>query len=506
MTRSAARPRCALLLALALLAACGGGGTPAPQLVFFFETASPAPDAFFVPLDQVVTLTFNKAVDPATVQANTLTVTAAGTGALNGTTALVPDGTGRSLRWTPSALFAEDTLHTVRILAALRSVDGEPVDGPDAYSFRTIPSGAPPFLPNPNQLRSTTGDLNLGRQSHCATLLADGRVLVTGGFRQESDTTDRAEVFSPNTELFTELNDRMQSERASHTATRLADGRVLICGGLVQPMPGGNLVTTASAELFNPGTNTFSPLPDMTEQRAFHAALLRPDGTVLITGGSRLDGGFLTDFDDAEVFDPGTLSFSPHPMTMIHTRSSHGMVDMGNGKFVLSGGSDTDLRSEWYDVVSDTFESIGQGANEQIRFGPAMAAFTSGDVIVAGGDLVGTVMHIFADSGLVQNTGSGLNRARSFATASRVADDQILVAGGTDFARGGFIEASVDLIVEGGLGGSRTFGTDVRFPHGMSGHTATTLDNGEILFVGGLNVDGTQPNLRDAFIFELTPP
>ncbi len=505
MTRLRTLIACLALVTLA--GACGGGGGPAGgQPPFFLQTATPVPNAIFVPLDQVFTLTFNKAINPASLVDNALTVTAEEAGAVNGTTVPVDDGFGNKLRWTPTVLLDDNTLHTLRIIASLQSVDGEAIGGATSFNFRTTPEAGPTFLPNPNQLRNTTGDLNVGRQDHRATLLTDGRVLITGGFTQNVSVTDRAEVFSTTTELFTELSDRMETPRATHTATRLEDGRVLICGGFITTNANISL-STASAEIFNPGSNTFSPLPDMTRERAGHAALLRPDGKVLITGGGRLDGtGFLTDLDDAEIFDPATNMFTPHPTTMTHTRVFHGMVDMGGGRFVLAGGSDVDLSSEFYDFGTQSFIDIGSGANEQIRFGPAMAAFASGDVIVAGGDLVGTVMHIFRSTGLVQNTGSGLNRARSNATASLIAPDQILVAGGIDYSRGGFLEASVDLIIEGGLGGSRTFGTDVRFPHGMAFHSATPLASGDILYVGGLNVDGTQPNLRDAFIFELAAP
>ena len=43
-----------------------------------------------------------------------------------------------------------------------------------------------------------------------------------------------------------------------------------------------------------------------------------------------------------------------------------------------------------------------------------------------------------------------------------------MVVGGIDFTRGGFIESSVDIIVEGGVGGSRTYSTTMRFPTGMA--------------------------------------
>jgi hypothetical protein len=178
------------------------------------------------------------------------------------------------------------------------------------------------------------------------------------------------------------------------------------------------------------------------------------------------------------------------------------MVDNGLGQIVLGGGSDADRRHDWYVKATGLFEDLGLGASDQARFGPAMARFDSGAVVIAGGDLLGTVM-VVSTAGFVQNSGSGLNRPRSYATAVRIGPDQILVAGGIDFSRGGFIEASCDVIVEGGIGGSNTFGTDVRLGTGMAHHTATVLPSGNILFCGGLNEDGALPNKTAAYIFDV---
>ena len=105
--------------------------------------------------------------------------------------------------------------------------------------------------------------------------------------------------------------------------------------------------------------------------------------------------------------------------------------------------------------------------------------------------------------GFVQNTGSALNLPRSYATAVRIKPDQVLVVGGIDFSRGGFIEASCDVIIEGGTNGANTFATDVRVGTGMAFHAASPLPSGDVLFCGGLNEDGSMPNKTAAFIFDV---
>jgi len=491
-----------VLVCLLLASACGGGGgaPPTPGPVFFFAGTTPLAGAFGVSLTPTVLVTFNKDVDAATVDQGALQVTSAAGVVMAGTVSLV-SSRADTLRWIPIHNLDPGAQHTVTLGAALRSVDGDAVGGPGTFSFVTTPGTGGDGLPTADQLRPALNPLRVGRQEHEATLLDDGRVLITGGFTLGASSTDRAEVFLTALEQFVELDKRMVRARAGHTATKLQDGRVLLAGGWFLIAPGQS-ATTATAEIFDPATNTFTATGSMTTQRADHAAALLPDGRVLITGGGRLVGTFLEDLATAEVFDPTTGIFTALSQEMTHTRATHGMVDDGLGLIVLGGGSDTDRRHDGYRIATGLFEDLGAGASDQGRFGPAMASFASGAVVIAGGDLLGTVM-VVTTAGDVMNTGSGLNRPRSYAQAVRIKPDQILVTGGIDFSRGGFIEASCDVLVEGGFGGSNTFASAVRFTTGMVHHTATVLPSGDVLFCGGLNEDGSQPNKTAAFLFDV---
>ncbi|WP_437953785.1 kelch repeat-containing protein [Sorangium sp. So ce296] len=93
------------------------------------------------------------------------------------------------------------------------------------------------------------------RSGHTATLLADGRVLVTGGATDGAEWVATAELYDPTTDAWIPAA-TMTSERSSHTATLLADGRVLAAGGA----PAG-AAPSAAAELYDPLSNTWSPTP-----------------------------------------------------------------------------------------------------------------------------------------------------------------------------------------------------------------------------------------------------
>src|SRR5262249_41767666 len=106
-----------------------------------------------------------------------------------------------------------------------------------------------------SRIFKTTGNLLRARDSHTATLLKDGRVLITGGYNGEGlDSTtgifSSAELYDRSTERFVAAGN-MSRSREGHTATLLTDGGVLIVGGLMYTT-NGSYPTTPTAELFIP--------------------------------------------------------------------------------------------------------------------------------------------------------------------------------------------------------------------------------------------------------------
>lgn len=497
-------------LALGLLTpllgvACGGGGgavTEAePGPAFFLQNSTPGAGTSRVALDATIFITFNKAVDPASVVTSSLALRTAGGTIIGGATSILSGSAGRTLRFTTIQSLAGGEVHVCTVAGSLRSGAGEPLEGSASVTFTAIAPGDGGDLPSADQMRATAGQLTLGRQDHTATLLGDGRVLVAGGFSTGAVSTKTAEAYVPASEMFQNLGAIMVESRAGHSATVLSGGQVLLVGGWYRTA-GGQSAVRATAEIFDPATNSCTATGSMSQARANHTALRMPDGRVLIAGGSDFVGGGYVDLDEAEIFNPTTGTFSAAAGFMSTYRATHGMVDRGDGTFVLAGGSLGDLRPEQFQFSTGTFTPLNQPAAATVRFGPALAMFASGAVAVVGGETTGTVLHI-GTGGFVQNTGSGLSVPRSYATATRIKPDQILVVGGINFSNGGFIESSCDLLIEGGFGGSNTFPTLVRVGTGMAHHSATILFSGDVLFCGGLNENGSLPNKRAAYIFNV---
>jgi hypothetical protein len=138
---------------------------------------------------------------------------------------------------------------------------------------------------------SVTGSMSQGRSGlnnvgPSATLLPDGQVLIAGGQDANFNLLASAELYNPATGKFTPTGS-MATARAGQSATLLNNSQVLVAGGLVGLK--SNPQTTASAMLYDPGTNTWTSTGSMTTGRESQTATLLPDGQVLMAGGTLFD-------------------------------------------------------------------------------------------------------------------------------------------------------------------------------------------------------------------------
>ncbi|MEZ6197838.1 MAG: hypothetical protein R3F20_19280 [Planctomycetota bacterium] len=210
------------------------------------------------------------------------------------------------------------------------------------------------------------------RTLHRVTALLDGRILVTGGSDTGGVGQGTAEIFDPVTQSWS-APIPMNAVRIGHTATLLADGRVLCSGGaasfVLNPPTSTNYLpifqsAQNSAEIFDPATNQFTPLPAMSEKRMGHAATRLPSGKVLLTGGIR--DGFLLFGTGAplyaltsELFDPVTNAFTTAASPTI-SRVVHSQNVLPDGTVLMLGGAGGTLvvsvgSSEIYDETNDTW-------------------------------------------------------------------------------------------------------------------------------------------------------
>ncbi|HUP68692.1 MAG TPA: kelch repeat-containing protein [Acidimicrobiales bacterium] len=254
---------------------------------------------------------------------------------------------------------------------------------------------------------SAAGSLATARLSHSATLLGDGRVLVAGGAPSEqnrSQALDTFETWSPVTGLWSPAG-RLGTSRGGHTATLLRDGRVLLSGGLsfagtgavsipsqahplaiaVRPQAASAL---ASVEIYDPRAEQSKPTASMSAGRTAHSATALDDGTVLVADGS---GGGPAGLASAERYDPVAGSWSP-THSLVEARSGHTATLLEDGTVLVAGSGPTypgepapgpAASSEVYDPSSGRWRRTAHLAVP--RAGHTATLLTDGTVLVAGG-------------------------------------------------------------------------------------------------------------------------
>lgn len=126
-----------------------------------------------------------------------------------------------------------------------------------------------------------------------ATLLVNGKVLLTGGHQEDVGRFPQAELYDPSTGVFL-YTTSMPYPRDLHTATLLASGKVLIAGGESFgscDSTGCSIFSLAAAEVFDLNGLAAMPVAPMKVARETQRATLLKDGRVLLTGGLTFTGG-----------------------------------------------------------------------------------------------------------------------------------------------------------------------------------------------------------------------
>ena len=341
----------------------------------------------------------------------------------------------------------------------------------------------------------TAPPLTVPRGLHSATTLPDGRVLVVGGVENLVGDEERAAIFDPATDSWTTTSARTKTSSA-HTATLLRNGQVLIAGGATRMESEGErpVVFEATAELYDPETDTWTPTGDMADSRTAHTATLLGDGRVLVVGGA-FEADEATR-DGCEIYDPATGTWSATG-TLGTARDSHAALLLPGdpGRVIVTGGFDAGqplLSSEQYDVEAGTWSSFD--ALTQVRAAHTMTPLPGGQLLVTGG-IAGdpAVAELKIDFRFAWTATGRMATDRLFHTSTLLPDGRVLVTGGQSlFAGEGAVTSAEIFDLADGL---PVFGTPGAFsPAGNMAqarrfHTATLLADGRVLIVGGRDED-----------------
>ncbi len=407
---------------------------------------------------------------------------------VSNTAELFDPSSGTFTAISPSVMSQPRTTHTATLLpngkvlltGGYNGGASGPIIGPAAWN-----NSADLFDPGSNTFTPALPATMTSRRSlHTATLLTDGRVLIAGGYSGAAvlSAAELADFYSGSFAAAASMN----LPRMYHTATQLSNGKVLIAGGT------GAQVTIGTAELYDPALGTFTMLPSaMSSPRYVHTATLLGNGKVLIAAG--LAGTTVFDLaptDQAELFDPDSETFVALP-AMTSRRSEHSATLLANGKVLIVGGykSSTYLKSaELFDPNSNTFAALSHTLSTE-RHGHTATLLPNGKVLIAAGEvglasLVTNTAEIFD---LVTETFTLLPNtmavARAYHTATLLPNGKVLLAGG--YVNGpapNYYTDSAELFDPA----SNSFTTLPAMNSAHSVHTATLLATGKVLIAGGV--------------------
>jgi hypothetical protein len=264
-----------------------------------------------------------------------------------------------------------------------------------------------------------TGKMHVPRAGHQAVLLKNGKVLILGGTVDDTGKHSKtAELYDPVTGTFT-LSGSMQSARMSCSTTLLPDGKVLVAGGLAGREP------LTSLEIYDPSSGSFTPAGDMQVIKGTNTALLMKNGNVLLIG-SNFEG---------EMYDPASgtsQALKSNPESQVKYKYSATLLN--NGQVLFTGGSDTrDWEGKFatammYDPLKGKYIPTGNMHSPRFKHGNAVVLLENGNVLVAGGgkfaELFDPVACEFAE------VPGSFNKTLQFATATLLQDNKVLITGG----------------------------------------------------------------------------
>jgi hypothetical protein len=153
------------------------------------------------------------------------------------------------------------------------------------------------------------------REAGSAVMYEPGKVLIVGGDGRAPGTspTRSAEIIDLNRSAPTWFRTgSMASPRRHLNATLLPTGEVLVTGGTAAPGFNDPAGTVHAAELWNPENGKWKTLASNVINRIYHsAAMLLPDGKVLVTGAG-VSQGAVNELN-AELYSPPYLFRGTRP-------------------------------------------------------------------------------------------------------------------------------------------------------------------------------------------------
>jgi hypothetical protein len=325
--------------------------------------------------------------------------------------------------------------------------------------------------------------MKAARSFHTATLLNDGRVLVVGG-KTLKDVTASAEIFDPQTGTWTNVGS-LKFPRMNHAATLLDNGDVLIIGGQSDQNGQNALQSTA---IFNVSSLLFSAGPNLSEARSCPITVRISQGgqnRLMVAGGSRLVGRTPLILTSVEMLSLNT-GLSKLYGNMNESKMCSSAVVLPGDKILIEGGWTGLNRPGSLQAASPELLDLNTGRFTQLsqqnpRAEGSLTIVQSRPISVGGRTSPTAATNDVANFDNLQWTNTNpIIEARWNHRAVELGGDLLIIGGRDD------LDALVTTEVISGqriLAGSPLITA-------RSAHTATKLQNNQILVSGGENSAG----------------
>jgi hypothetical protein len=276
-----------------------GTGTTQPTIV----STSPANGANSVPINQAVSATFSKAMNPLTINTTTFTVTGPGGTTIAGTIAY--NAVNFIATFTPTVSLAANTTYTADVTSGATDLASNPLGSgglPNPWSFTTYGSAGPP--PVALGTAALFGDLGgtAGMTNSGSSTVINGDIGTTGVSTLVVDFHDETVITNGVAEC-------------SYSETPIDTGGQV--NGTIYTAPGTSIPTAACPNEGTAVTSAIAAQAALDARSAYNQLVAFPNGIDVSTlGGSASDLGNRTLAPGIYKSAPGSYAISAGPLTL----------------------------------------------------------------------------------------------------------------------------------------------------------------------------------------------
>jgi hypothetical protein len=284
----------------------------------------------------------------------------------------------------------------------------------------------------------------------------------------------------------------------------LADGRVLVVGGYGES---NNTIGIANAEIFDPTANTWTPVPNMAYRRWYPAATTLPDGRILVTAGWQTTSH--TNAGISEIYDPAGNSWTQLTNANNPFETYPFMDVLPDGRVIHVGGSEYPTDTDVLNLTTTSWSVVDPNivdGGSAIMYTPwkFMKAGSATDSQGVGPSSNTTFVLDMTQQSPAWHQTASMAYPRSFLNLTSLPDGTVLATGGETDKNGGTIANAV-YAAELWSPQTQTWSTmaSMHTPREYHG-TALLLPDGRVL-VSGMGADfGNVPDQKSAEFY--SPP